>query len=138
MTTIPTIEEMNKAIAEFMGAESQEWYPKNILYPDQSGIHLSYPDKKFPDNEKYHSLGCLKYHSSWDWLMPVVEKIHAIRKEEAESITKDCISRYGGLITWTSKISEMSYEIDKALRTIKIEKVHQTVYEFTQWYNQSK
>ena len=61
-----TIIEGNKLIAEFMGWEKSP-------YPNT-------PDKLYRDddkNEKQLSIHVsqLLYHSSWDWLMPVVDKI---------------------------------------------------------------
>ena len=53
-----TTEESNKLVAEFMGCiYNNDFYYDNDpnMYPE--GIEGS------------------KYHSSWDWLMPVVEKI---------------------------------------------------------------
>ena len=55
--------EGNKLIAEFMGA-AKSWYGDYMIFT--------------VDNPQYtgkinHS--DIKYHSSWDWLMPVVEKI---------------------------------------------------------------
>ena len=57
--------ENNKLIAEFMG-----------LCPLSRSGFIS--DKK---QEYYGSLSDLQYHTSWNWLMPVVEKIgHCIEK----------------------------------------------------------
>jgi hypothetical protein len=58
------IQENNSLIAEFMGLE---W---------DSACNAWYKNEKDPewgiDTDK------LKYHSSWDWLMPVVEKIEQL------------------------------------------------------------
>jgi hypothetical protein len=59
-----TTEEGNKLIAEFMGWES--------------GRFENLPNKlhKIDDGELCGiSIDQLEYHTSWDWLMPVVEKI---------------------------------------------------------------
>lgn len=61
--------EGNKLIAEFMGA-------KPITFTDDfggvvSGV-LKMEDGLYPPYK-------LKYHSSWDWLMPVVEKMSRIK-----------------------------------------------------------
>jgi len=58
----------NKLIAEFMGWEE--------IYKDASQL-----DYKFakPNEIIYRrNIDDLKYHSSWDWLMSVVEKIETI------------------------------------------------------------
>ena len=55
--TTKTMEESNKLIAEFMGINLGEY----TTYPEES-------PKQYAVNE-------LEYHYSWDWLMPVVEKI---------------------------------------------------------------
>lgn len=49
--------EGNKAISEFMG-----------IWGNRKGIDVTEPQG-------------LKYHTSWDWLMPVVEKIESIHDE---------------------------------------------------------
>lgn len=71
MSNESTIEQMNEAIGKFMGG------------------FLRKPDERFEDyiwdHESYMSpLVCkgkneLQYHSSWDWLMPVVEKINILK-----------------------------------------------------------
>lgn len=53
--------EGNKLIAEFIEGK--------MIVVDYHGINII----QLPDRQ-YDLLG-LKYHSSWDWLMPVVEKI---------------------------------------------------------------
>ena len=53
--------EKNEIIAEFMGMELGD--DKTMYYDDAENLH-----PPTPINE-------LKFHSSWDWLMPVIEKI---------------------------------------------------------------
>lgn len=59
----------NKLIALFMG---NEFYYKNIFY--KGGM----PYNTFPDGHHYATQDQLKYHSSWDWIMPVLEKIRGL------------------------------------------------------------
>ena len=54
--------EKNKLIAEFMGLEIVN---ADIILYELNGI--AYPINK------------LQYHTSWDWLMPVVEKIESFQ-----------------------------------------------------------
>ena len=108
--------EGNKLIAEFMG-----------------GIYKS---DKFTITEGYIWLPIenicrtsnLKYHSSFDWLMPVVEKIG---KMYEDLVKKSYINR-----------TTISYDIDTTYAdvicrhvTIKLEHLFERVIEFIKWYN---
>lgn len=86
----------NKLIAEFMGYK----------YVHPSG------DYSFE----------LQYHSSWDWLMPVVKKIQESYQGEEHHI-KSC---------------ELYSEIESMLKELKIEWVWQFVIKFIKWYNEIK
>jgi hypothetical protein len=64
------INEGNVLIAEFMGEEchlSRYYYLPQFGHYRNSYGNIEY-NETFSDDQ-------LKYHSSWDWLMPVVEKI---------------------------------------------------------------
>lgn len=64
--------EANSLLAKFMGAE---W-----RMDDYGDFGFFYPEGQFPSDRKLpgYALDALKYHSSWDWLMPVVEKINRL------------------------------------------------------------
>jgi len=100
--------EKNKLIAEFMN------------YP-QSGI-----DNKDP---YYYAMkhcfdnNLMKYHSSWDWLMPVVEKIESLGLN-----TKI----YTGHTTIASRDASF---ISQKLNDSKIEATYEAVVEFIKWFN---
>jgi hypothetical protein len=68
----------------------------------------------------------LKYHSSWDWLMPVVKKIRSLWNEETLDLQ---------LLIEDSNASKISH-----LRVwSELDSVYNAVIEFIQWYNnQSK
>ena len=59
-------QENNKLIAEFMGFT----YEKNIGWYDNEMLM----SQDVYDNQDGNCFDELKFHSSWDWLMPVVEK----------------------------------------------------------------
>ncbi len=71
-----TIEEHNKLIAEFMGAQLEP-YPDGH-FPGEFGYRFK---EKMPANAQDTTEGwwwnqkSMRFHLSWDWLMPVVEKI---------------------------------------------------------------
>ena len=81
--------EGNKLVAKFMGAVPEQWYPESKMY-NQSGIHYAFPySGLFPDNTRHHHEEMLKYHSSWDWLMPVIKKILDTTFEEGSPFVQD-------------------------------------------------
>lgn len=94
-------------IARFMGGK---------FYPN--GIHSEW---RFPDGSRPKEL---LYHTSWDWLMPVVEKIHKIKGIHYIIEGSCCmvIYNYGNLIVKESTDS-------------MIETVYRAVGEFIKWYN---
>jgi hypothetical protein len=89
----------NKIIAEFMGMELGD--DKTMYYDDAENLH-----PPTPINE-------LKYHTSWDWLMPVVLKCFDTQQPE----------------------EGQHYFINESLLTMKIEVVYDRVVEFIKEYN---
>ena len=88
----------NRLIAEFWGMELGD--DKTMYYDDAENLH-----PPTPINE-------LKFHSSWDWLMPVVVKIKGMNIED----------------------EEMFNEIDFYV-TSSIENLYSAVVRFIEWYN---
>lgn len=91
--------EGNKAIAEFMNVHSVELIKKTMY--------------NFPQLDEYKTIDYSKYHTSWDWLMPVVEKIAEYRLVYPEQCDKVC----------NCKIVIMK------------ERLYELVVEFITWYN---
>jgi hypothetical protein len=107
--------ENNKLIAEFMGAES--------VVGVEYGIILTNPTRKET------TLSSLAYHTSWDWLMPVVEKIESLGFE----------------FFIVENRSKVKHNTDHSIDVLcyleggsKIDITYQTVVEFIKWYNQNK
>lgn len=102
--------ESNKLIAEFMGMKNfckeEEFlgYSKGVWVKDGdfqkeiSGIIV---------------LESLKYHESWDWLMPVVEQIHSF--DEAEHTQLDC-------------------EVYEAVGSVDRDRAYMAVINYIKWY----
>lgn len=71
--------ESNKLIAEFMGLtykEENDSFDNRII---RKVICKGHPDRTIYQDINYHfQLVQLKYHNSWNWLMPVLEKIGTI------------------------------------------------------------
>lgn len=113
-----TIEDKNRVIAEFMGGKSEKltWRqgePMGITF--EQVVHYL----------RSHKITELKYHSSWDWLMPVVDRI--FNEEEM-------------FIDFTIPFYHQPYfqrkEIRSALLFIDIKLVYESVFYFITLYNQ--
>jgi len=114
----------NRLIAEFMGGELMEDRRGNV-YWFKNHHHVLVAHKAI-------NVFAFKYHSSWDWLMPVVEKIerNGFIVEMWLSLGKGCrIFRpnYEPSISFSNESNSM------------IEAVYLTAAEAIEWYNsQSK
>jgi len=110
--------ENNKLIAEFMGYETVG-----------DGYIIPYDDT---DND-YYLPEHLKFHSSWEWLMPVVEKI-----ENTSVDNKDNSDSFFNVV-----IEAFECDINGGGNTIhanghtKKEATYKAVVEFIKWYNEN-
>lgn len=98
----------NILIAEFMGAKRD----KDVNF------HL-YEDELWIPNICKIKIEYMRYHSSWDWLMPVIAKIWAM-------------DSYRHFVDETSGQFENKIEIDA-----NINHTYPTVAEFIKWYNKN-
>lgn len=101
-----TIEEGNKLIAEFMGI-TPIVENNGVVYKDPNTGHIM----------------LIRYHTSWDWLMPVVEKIESL----GYGVTiyrKGCHINDIGL-----------FGVNGFNHKSKIEQTWLAVVEFIKWYN---
>jgi hypothetical protein len=110
--------ENNKLIAEFMGIE-EAYNPNGNDWVLKTTTPDTYGDTDILESCKGNEL---QYHSSWDWLMPVVEKIESDERYDVD------ILQYGTRITDNQKeivnnIADISF--DK-----KIEHTYKAVVEF--------
>ncbi len=99
-------QENNKLIAEFMGFT----YEKNIGWYDNEMLM----SQDVYDNQDGNCFDELKFHSSWDWLMPVVEKCFAKQEEVSD---------------------DLSFKLNDALLETNIESLYRVVVEFIKQYN---
>lgn len=130
-TTTPSYKEMNLAIARFMGTKEDGNYIhiKGRLY----GLSKSL----FPAQ--------LRYHNSWDWIMPVVEKISTIHfpdyyshtpKSEEDGDYADCA--YPRTFGMRDKEGNYMVRINASVLITQpkfIDAVYLAVYDFVEWYN---
>lgn len=106
----------NELIAEFMGYEfindAPEEFPKGYWYltADIESDWMVEQD--------------MQYHESWDWLMPVVEKISALNGVHY------IIEGHCGMVIYS-----FGKQIVKNSSDSNIETVYKSVVEFINWHN---
>lgn len=115
--------ESNKLIAEFMGmkpqiANNNYSRPREIFYKSE---------QKFPNKlTSFCYASFLLYHTSWDWLMPVIRKIGTIFFIDYEG--------YGNFdIQYMMGNSELGWHLTLA----NIDEVYDIVIKFIKWYNKN-
>jgi hypothetical protein len=109
----------NELIAEFMGMK----YRKG--YGPLTGE--TYDEVKQTPNANWQSA---YFHKSWDWLMPVVEKIYRLEKDD-QRIARFSLQNSRAVIKSGKKVF--------SCHTISaINSTYRVVVEFIKWYNESK
>ena len=120
------INETNELIAKFM-------YPDNkysVYYiPEHKYIELILGDDY--DNIDYFQVEEVKYRNSWNWLMPVVEKIESLGYFVE-------INRWVAIYEEQDRMRTSAITIKPVGNTPKIIKVYDTCVEFIKWYNKLK
>lgn len=108
-----TVEEMNRVIADFMDY---------LQLNQKTESPYLYAMRHAYDN------GHLKYHSDWNWLMAVVDKINSLDGWAAINIDS------GMVYVHKKKEPLVSYNRLEFPKTI--DSVYKAVYDFIIWYNQ--
>lgn len=121
-------EQHNKLIAEFMG-----YFPQDIVSKDGYLGWWSTPNSlKFPNYDcKQLRFSEMEFNSSWDWLMPVVERI----EEHNNGYTKVCIEDESCQISTQEKsiLNKNYFELYSTSHS-KIDATYKAVVEFVEWY----
>jgi hypothetical protein len=84
--------EGNKLIAEFMGGKYMP-YTEGMFGHFE---HFMFPDLQYDEN--FIKINDLEYYSSWNWLMPVIEKISKIPVIGATEQSDTCYPRTFGML----------------------------------------
>ena len=121
--------EGNKLIAEFKGYFTESDDPEcdsSTYFCDDKPVNIS-------DNEdcetaaddwaRWLRLDEMRFHTSWDWLMPVVGKIKNVD-------AKFRCKHIGAFVSWEHRFKESLY--------IGIDNTYRDVVEFIKWYNENK
>lgn len=119
-----TTTEQNKLIAEFHGGLRRE------QCSDTTASKMKHHEMWIPhhgicriDTIEIGRGKTLHYHDSWDWLMPVVEKINQLD------------------IEWTNKTKKQTMAFERFLCLpiyTAIGEVHLKAFKFIQWFNENK
>lgn len=133
MTTEEIIEG-NRLIALFDGGVIEKqapYYLEGFTHPDISHILWEgwYPES-------------LEYHESWDWLMPVVDKIEELPRDDYHGkfvviISSNTCTIQGSKLNTTPEYYRPAYFADYVLAT-KIESVWYACVRFVKWYSENK
>jgi len=120
-TKVYTIMTYNNLIAEFMGGQR--------VLPDEDVYNMP------THNNLCYGVNELKYHTSWDWLMPVVDKINNTTDEFGSEMD----FQIGNGFVWVdhpigNRIYFSGNEIDHKKEPM-IDKVYKAVVEFIKEYN---
>ncbi len=144
------LEENNKLIAEFMGFKLPDINNPDSLYSkdikrkgttilDMSTgrrFHTMVDDKVLFDGNE------LMFHISWDWLMPVVEKIENVEIIGDDNYFRDVfvIRKKGSCKVYVQCNSELDSKYFVSYHHIGDEKenTYKAVVEFIKWYNENK
>jgi len=131
----------NKLIAEFMGYVPKE-APANKEYQHNlASISQAVWDRIIMENPgnctDYFDLSLAEYHTSWNWLMPVVENIEALDGSYViEIFARACIISYMVNHNWPEDKGIVAH-FNASNTNSKLEATYQAVVQFIQWYNQN-
>jgi hypothetical protein len=114
-----TIEEKNRMISEFMGYETYE-------HTNSISIRIT-EGNEFNSSDIGHVH--TKFHTSWDWLMPVIEKIERLGftvEKNFQPIDND----------WQCLVVKGNDILFQEFNEQSIQAMHYVVVEFIEMYNQ--
>ena len=133
------MEENNRLIAEFMGWSTHPKHGDKYLI-NKSKYRVSLP--WYSECNYEASLREFNYHSDWNILMPVVEKIENIKIKDysiSTDITDDKtfinVWHYGDGGKWSILISNLNEEYKDFN---KMQRTYKAVIEFINFYNKQK
>ena len=106
-------QEFNKLCAEFF--EWKQNSKKSTFYVDKN------------DGRHIYEIQDLKFHSDWNWIMEVVEKIESLKGIKQFHIVENSCYMNGGLI-----VGSFQNPLGKK------EAVVQAIWQFINWYNEQK
>lgn len=125
--------ENNKLIAEFMGKRPKCECDGVYSFSDMPFFSIRENDIETVING---IANYVKYHTSWEWLMSVVEKIESISIKEDEEVKFLLDFETSTMVNW-NLTNGYAYndELSCIKGTTKKEAVYNAVVKFIKWYN---
>ena len=114
----------NELIAEFMELPRNEEFGKVYWDYKKTGIPIYYLPTRY-----------LGYHRSWDWLMPVVEKIWSLGYSFILHFPSGDYF-FTGVVSYNNNYHKKQENDVNNIRPINC--AYQAVIEFIKWYNENK
>lgn len=126
--------EYNRLCAEFLGWES--------LSPKTKYCYWKYPEEKsftFKLGSPVHSNNLI-FHSDWNWIMEVVEKIEITNSPSLNEWMRSYVTIWSNRegCTIEVKTEEEDFYTSIPVKTTKQEAVVQAIWQFLNWYNEQK
>lgn len=120
--------ENNKLIAEFMGVRiKKDINKKNNKYNVLNKYYL-----KHRGNNIYTNINQFKYHLSYDWLTPVINRIR-----QKSYLVKTIYVPYKTIVT-IRHIKDEKTILFTSINSDNIKAFYQIAIEFIKWYNKNK
>ena len=136
------IAEGNVLIAEFMGGKEVDWFAERvILIPHEHQAHLGLP--QIISIQNYHTWAKsyivdmeVKYHSDWNWIMPVYLKAKEEIKSRRMRGRNNSTGNIGNVIIHTG--SNAVKDAGEFILEGKCLEAQQKLVEAIKWYNRTK
>lgn len=144
--------ENNGKIADFVDAIKEQGQYDLFSCAALSDVFADV-DASDPDAKHYYAPIEMEFHSSWDWLMPVVEKIETLKVKGIDWINPDNKKN----VTWNFTVEirhneciihrdviphywggEINFLNLKDMHQNKLEAVYKAILKFIEWYNEHK
>lgn len=126
----------NKLIAKFMGRD----YNTEITHICSDLYSLGYRSMEIVEGIE-PLIPYEYYHSSWEWLMPVVEKIESIKDEHhghfGVYISSNSCTIQGTKLRLDKPMANPPIYFNNVVLGTKLDSTYQAVVTFIKWYNKN-
>jgi len=128
------MKDKNKLIADFMGLIPIDNQDELSWYYVEDEVYFN-NDFRYNNQIEYTTSDMLPYKESWDWLMPVVDKIEDtcstnLHKYSANQMIKEKYTFE--ILSYSNNFGNTTYGKNK------LQVIYKGVVEFIKWYNKIK